>query len=802
MNYFNLLKNISLCAFIAVLFSLEVNAASPRIAVVEEVTSNCSEEAALVNPQLAAMWRKEAGNVVPIVYHAWYPSLENEIMYQMNTDMHRGRIEFYGTPQLPTLFLNGDQDSYPLDIEAQRNEIHAINQQSSPITIDIEEIKNGREVYVKVTVSSDEIIENKKLRIVACENYHCHEHHGLTGEIHHYFIAREMLPDHNGIALNLEAGESKDFEYNYTVHEEASPGQMFVAAFVQDDDTKEVIQGASNYNLHEVKIEVADRFLKIDNKSSASSDVIITNETANEVSLRLTHKKVNTALSYDYFTFNDSLFTIPANSSKTVRLTFTRDSDIKWGLVHIGIIAIPDRKETGVFNPTYDQVFALAGETKYAIYGGASLGFTHYCYDMGVSLLGDEIYDHSAIIDLSNDLALLEGYPPKDFDLSYLGVDYTYRGNLSARDVIPKAINEALDAGKKVFLTGEAELSLAFSENGVQEAQTLFRDKIGLASGQGFYARVQVNNGQITGVNTFNVNGIDDDPIGNNIHFEVNDYNYSHWMDPYVVVTDQLTPTKEGTEVFAYYDFNPERGAGVRAEIGDARIVYCSFGMGAMEDMDKRKEFMGKIFDWLLGKTTEIKTDTRISFGLTEIGESVEEALEIRNNIPDNVTIRKIELSDDMSGVFKIAYCPALPKTLEESETTSIMLEFNPKEEISYESKLLITTDLKTYEIPVRGFGAEPEGVEDDNNEVFLSACPNPVINNSTFYNMLGSHVKGNIEITLRDIFGNKVKEIYSGIYNSQEPGIEFSRENIPSGRYFIHVNFSGRHEVLPIVIL
>jgi hypothetical protein len=114
---------------------------------------------------------------------------------------------------------------------------------TSPISIAIDFHNFGSNGNVKVTVSSETAISSKKLRIVITEKFHHYDKPGTNGEEDFENVARTMLPDHNGTTFSIAANGSKEFSFNFNVTSEVNP-ELYAIAFVQDDQTQEVLQAA------------------------------------------------------------------------------------------------------------------------------------------------------------------------------------------------------------------------------------------------------------------------------------------------------------------------------------------------------------------------------------------------------------------------------------------------------------------------------------------------------------------------------------------------------------------------------
>lgn len=226
---------------------LSLPAQTIRKVLVEEATNASCGPCAAQNPSFQEWILRHLDRVVPVVYHAWWPG-PNDPMYLYDTLMNQTRIKYYGINGVPSGRVAG-KIATPTgswyagavgDIDALSVEL-AQQQFYSLITITLAMQHNNGNGSVHVEVSSLAKFADKKLRIVICEEHHHYDNAGSNGEKDFYFLARHMLPDANGTNISLEAGESKSFDFDFAV-DPAFADDLYAVAFIQDDNTKEVLQ--------------------------------------------------------------------------------------------------------------------------------------------------------------------------------------------------------------------------------------------------------------------------------------------------------------------------------------------------------------------------------------------------------------------------------------------------------------------------------------------------------------------------------------------------------------------------------
>lgn len=222
-----------------------------RRVIVEEATNASCGPCAAQNPTFQQWLSNHLDRVIPVIYHAWWPG-SNDPMYRYDTNMNRTRIIYYGINGVPSGRVNGKiappSSGYYAGAVADTNALNnQLNQESFYSLIGIKFTifdvnTNDGSGSVKVEIQTDVPIKNKYLRIAICEEHHYYASAGNNGEKDFYYLARKMLPDATGTILNMEAGETQSFSFNFNV-DPSFTDDLYAVAFIQDDATKEILQG-------------------------------------------------------------------------------------------------------------------------------------------------------------------------------------------------------------------------------------------------------------------------------------------------------------------------------------------------------------------------------------------------------------------------------------------------------------------------------------------------------------------------------------------------------------------------------
>ena len=239
------------------------------------------DDMTLLRPLYEDLSSKECGpckswnNVIyPIVRDDWNANLPHgnisAIYYQMhfpgtadpsnNSDAY-ARWAYYDYQGTPQNYVDGDttmtKTLFDADFNTPATYIdYEYGETPSFLEMDVSGTYTGNTVNVTVDVNPLKNISssNLKLRIAVVEAHYI-DVPGFNGETEFYYVMRKMLPDANGTSLSpltqynaVQVNES----YTFTVGNVTAGSfnlwegmhNTQVVAFVQDDDTKEVLQSA------------------------------------------------------------------------------------------------------------------------------------------------------------------------------------------------------------------------------------------------------------------------------------------------------------------------------------------------------------------------------------------------------------------------------------------------------------------------------------------------------------------------------------------------------------------------------
>lgn len=248
-------KNYSLFLFLfAMMFAMNTNAQSPRVALIEEATQASCPPCATLNPALQDMVNANEGNVVFLGYQVWWPGFDP--MYEDNPAEVDERVgnyyDFAFAPQIKMQgsFVTGSGDPGSLG-NLMQSQIDAVNADTSEFEMTLTAaIENGQ---LKIGGSVDAFMDvpmngDLRLRIAIIEHviYATDAPGGTNGETEYHNVFKKFVGGTEGIDIAdmWTAGDS------YTVDETFDLGtltiydyaQVEVIAFVQNDGDKFVHQ--------------------------------------------------------------------------------------------------------------------------------------------------------------------------------------------------------------------------------------------------------------------------------------------------------------------------------------------------------------------------------------------------------------------------------------------------------------------------------------------------------------------------------------------------------------------------------
>ena len=583
-------------------FSLAAGfAASPKKILFENITNASRAESANADPVMVDYLINNYRDIIPIFYHnnLAYDKINAECSGPNNYRVN----DFYKLTVMPFAFVNGVYAVETSNSAEVHNRVITQYGDMSPITLNIDEKRNGKSVEVSIGIQTDEAIENKRLHIAVVEFYHHYPEAGTNGQQDFYFIVRDMLPSGAGELINMEAGGSDTFTQAYVMDDNWNADDMYIVAFIQDDSTREVLQAESNLDWHsqiifsDISSEQAD-YGTVPRGGSTTYSFSVTNPGAIDMKYNVSIDYTNSALAGGWnATLDKSLITLAPGESETLTATISSNETYAgYGQVYYLVTPMPEPDDDRTARTEVTFSGSLTEDTRNVAFATSNTSYLTYY----------EMFTHPALVQelayVPLKLTALEAYPPEQYDMIYVCCDHTAYGFFGGlydvlSDKLIEGVNKSIEAGKKVFITAEYDMYMAFSNTGTQNARDFFTN-LGISC-HSSESRLSGNY-----VYQFSTQGIDSDILGGlDLTHNVPTQQYPI----YSVLTDFITVDDHNIATpFLYYDNDSSKIGGVRIEKGDARIVYMSCDPSTIVDGQQRSEVCKRILDWLWYGTNDV----------------------------------------------------------------------------------------------------------------------------------------------------------------------------------------------------
>lgn len=181
-----------------------------------------------------------ANDVVLLQYHTAFP--QPDTLYLRNPDDPGARGLFYGIYKAPQIVIDGVKDSLDRSVISS-NTLSWIDRQSlsrplAGINILIDELSEAQLLKGTVELSSPSPLGKELILYINAVEVEA-EGGGMVLRN----VLKKILPESSGIYLsNLKAAQTFEFEWNVT--KDFEPGNLGVVAYLQEKETKEVLQSS------------------------------------------------------------------------------------------------------------------------------------------------------------------------------------------------------------------------------------------------------------------------------------------------------------------------------------------------------------------------------------------------------------------------------------------------------------------------------------------------------------------------------------------------------------------------------
>jgi len=195
----------------------------------------------LAGPTLDAFFNENEDDVSVIVVH--FPGFEDP-WFLRDTTVHEARRAYYNVQGTPLCWVDGSILVHPEESTELDSAFDIRSIIESPLSIDIDITGgSGDPIEAGITVSSeDEAVEgNYSLRVALLQTISHYD--SPNGQMVWHYDLLHMDPDEDGFDFQIEANDTQEFYAEFEWDDDYFDLRYFtIAAYVQDDETGEITQ--------------------------------------------------------------------------------------------------------------------------------------------------------------------------------------------------------------------------------------------------------------------------------------------------------------------------------------------------------------------------------------------------------------------------------------------------------------------------------------------------------------------------------------------------------------------------------
>lgn len=212
---------------------------------IEHFTQASCPPCATTNPIIFPIIEANHDRVATISYQVSWPG--EDPMNKHNPSEVRNRVTYYGVQGVPGTSLNGNLGASSLSTVTQAN-IDAVKVQPASFDLDlqVEPYVNFQGLDIEFTMNaSANVSGNLVAHVVVVEDrVNFSSPPGTNGEKEFHYVMKKMLPNSRGtdISSDWTAGQSEKLTFSYEFENFYDWQQAGVVAFIQDDNTKQIMQ--------------------------------------------------------------------------------------------------------------------------------------------------------------------------------------------------------------------------------------------------------------------------------------------------------------------------------------------------------------------------------------------------------------------------------------------------------------------------------------------------------------------------------------------------------------------------------
>lgn len=592
------MKNITktlVAASAVLLMQSAVNAQAYKFPIFEHFTQASCGPCAAQNPGFQTnILDMNPISVHHIAYHTVWPGTDP--MNALNPTDVDARVGYYNVTGVPSVTLMGNAKTggpgsfSQADVDAQ---IAA----TSPIKINVMEVDNGnnRDITVVITtVGNVPVSSNYVLQTVVVErNVNYTTAPGNNGEIYFPNVMRQMVPNPAGTAVTIPAlGSSVTYTLNVVENAAWNDAEIAVIAFVQDDNTKEILNSGASWDpqVNATLVPPAVLAQAGTNGTASTFNSIIANSSLNSEDFTFTLTSSNAPATWaSSFMVNGNTYT----SAATVSIPSA-------GFLPTDIIVTPDAAPglaeytltiTSVTNPNapamFYKVYVVSGINTLLVNNssgkGDGTGGSAALWE--ADFINGLTYANCSTYAVCNELTAMRCAADNAFvglDKIYFNIGWTFP---SLTDDIVAQLTPYLANGGRLFISGQDigwEIMDPASTYGTPNTQAFYTN----------YLNAQFLNDGTTSPNVaLNFNASDAVFTGTPSTTLLNYYGGAYFYP------DEMNAIGNGA-VISYYATGTAKKSAVRATDGVYKVVYLGYGLEMVSSTATKNEIIKKSYDW------------------------------------------------------------------------------------------------------------------------------------------------------------------------------------------------------------
>ncbi len=228
--------------------------AAPKLILLEDFANVSCAPCVISNKIIEKLIHQTYGKakLVVVKFPTNFPS-PNDPFYLANKTDADSRISYYKVLSAPSVFVDGIEKTTATDSVSIKQKIDLRLLQTPVFGLEVNKLVTGSNLDIEVlitpldaSVSTDFLL----LQVVIIESEISFvTPPGSNGETKFYNVMRRMLPNNAGTSLlTMDISKVNNFNFQTTINASWQSSQINVVAFIQNTQTKEILQAASTIN--------------------------------------------------------------------------------------------------------------------------------------------------------------------------------------------------------------------------------------------------------------------------------------------------------------------------------------------------------------------------------------------------------------------------------------------------------------------------------------------------------------------------------------------------------------------------